>query len=193
MVQHKELEQWFFKITAYAEELLAWCDKLTGWPERVLTMQRNWIGKSVGVEVDFTVEGTGEKLTIFTTRPDTLFGVTFMSIAPEHPMLEALIAGKAQAEEVRAFVQRVLREDKAARTDENQEKEGIFTGAYAVNPLNGERCPSGSATSCSWSTAPARSCPCPPTISATSNSRRSTSCRSASSSRTGKRTWMQRR
>ncbi len=138
---YKELEQWFFKITAYAEELLSYCDKLPGWPERVLTMQRNWIGKSIGVEVDFIVEGTGEKLTIFTTRQDTLFGVTFMSIAPEHPMLESLIKGKKQADEVRAFCQRVMREDKAARTDEKQEKEGIFTGAYAVNPLNNEKVP----------------------------------------------------
>jgi leucyl-tRNA synthetase len=141
VVTHKELEQWFFKITAYAEELLAYCDKLTGWPERVLTMQRNWIGKSVGVEVDFTVEGTGEKLTIFTTRQDTLFGVTFMSIAPEHPMVESLIKGKKQADEVRAFVQRVMGEDKAERTDETLEKEGIFTGTYAVNPLNNEKVP----------------------------------------------------
>ena len=141
LVQHKELEQWFFKITAYAEELLSHCDKLTGWPERVLTMQRNWIGKSTGVEVDFTVEGAGEKLTIFTTRQDTLFGVTFMSLAPEHPMLESLITGTPRADEVRAFVQRVMSEDKAARTDENQEKEGIFTGAYAVNPLNNEKVP----------------------------------------------------
>ncbi len=141
VVTHKELEQWFFKITAYAEELLSSCDKLTGWPERVLTMQRNWIGKSVGVEVDFTVAGSGEKLTIFTTRQDTLFGVTFMSIAPEHPMLDSLIRGKKQAEEVRAFVQRVMREDKAARTDEKQVKEGVFTGAYAVNPLNNEKVP----------------------------------------------------
>ncbi|HXY62037.1 MAG TPA: leucine--tRNA ligase, partial [Nitrospirota bacterium] len=141
VVTHKELEQWFFKITAYAEELLSDCDKLTGWPERVLTMQRNWIGKSIGVEVDFIVEGTGEKLSIFTTRQDTLYGVTFMSIAPEHPMLESLINGKKQADEVRAFCQRIMREDKAARTDEKQEKEGVFTGAYCVNPLNNERVP----------------------------------------------------
>jgi len=140
-VQHKELEQWFFKITAYADELLSHCDKLTGWPERVLTMQRNWIGKSTGVEVDFTIEGTGAKLKIFTTRQDTLFGVTFMSIAPEHPLLESLITGRPQAAEVRAFVQRVMSEDKAARTDDKQEKEGIFTGAHAVNPLNNERVP----------------------------------------------------
>ncbi len=141
VVTHKELEQWFFKITAYAEELLSSIDKLGGWPERVLTMQRNWIGKSVGVEVDFMVEETGEKLTIFTTRPDTLYGVTFMSIAPEHPVLESLIKGKKQADKVRAFCQRVMREDKASRTDEKQEKEGIFTGAYAVNPLNNEKVP----------------------------------------------------
>ena len=141
VVAHRELEQWFFKITAYAEELLADCDKLTGWPERVLTMQRNWIGKSTGVEVDFAIEGSGGKLTIFTTRADTLFGVTFMSIAPEHPVLESLIKGRKQADEVRAFVQRVMREDKAARTDEKLEKEGVFTGAYAVNPLNSEKVP----------------------------------------------------
>jgi len=141
VVSHKELEQWFFKITAYADELLERCDTLTGWPERVLTMQRNWIGKSVGVEVDFPVEGGSGKLTIFTTRPDTLYGVTFMSIAPEHPMVEQLVAGTPRAEAVRAFCQRVMRLDKAVRTDESQEKEGIFTGAYAVNPLNHDRVP----------------------------------------------------
>ncbi len=141
VVTHKELEQWFFKITAYAEELLSSLDTLTGWPERVLTMQRNWIGKSTGVEVDFTVEGTGEKLAIFTTRQDTLFGVTFMSIAPEHPMLESLIKGRKQADDVRVFCQRVMSEDKASRTDENREKEGIFTGATAINPLNNEKVP----------------------------------------------------
>jgi leucyl-tRNA synthetase len=141
VVTHKELEQWFFKITAYAEELLSYCDKLTGWPERVLTMQRNWIGKSVGVEADFPVEGSGEKLTIFTTRPDTLYGVTFMSIAPEHPMVESLIKRAPQADQVRAFCQRVMREDKAVRTDEKQKKEGVFTGAFAVNPLNNEKVP----------------------------------------------------
>ncbi len=141
VVTHKELEQWFFKITDYAEELLSSLDGLKGWPERVLTMQRNWLGRSTGVEVDFTIEDTGEKLTIFTTRPDTLFGVTFMTIAPEHPALEPLIRGKKQAPEVRAFVERVMREDKAARTDESREKEGVFTGAYAINPLNKDRVP----------------------------------------------------
>jgi leucyl-tRNA synthetase len=141
VVTHKELEQWFFRITAYAEELLEFCDRLPGWPERVLTMQRNWIGRSVGVEVDFPVERMDKKLAIFTTRPDTLYGVTFMCIAPEHPLVESLIAGRPQAEAVRAFCQRVMRLDKAVRTDESQEKEGIFTGAYAVNPLNNEKIP----------------------------------------------------
>jgi leucyl-tRNA synthetase len=141
LVTHKELEQWFFRITQYAEELLSFCDKLPGWPERVLTMQRNWIGKSTGVEVDFLVDGTGERLTIFTTRPDTLFGVTFMSIAPEHPLLDSLIKGKKQADDVRAFCQRVMREDKASRTDEKQEKNGVFTGAFAINPLNNAKVP----------------------------------------------------
>ncbi len=141
VVTHKELEQWFFRITAYADELLEYCDKLPGWPERVLTMQRNWIGRSVGVEVDFALEGTGEKLTIFTTRPDTLYGVTFMSIAPEHPLVEMLIQGRPEAAAVRSFVQRVMRLEKAVRTDESQEKEGVFTGAYAVNPLNNEKVP----------------------------------------------------
>ena len=141
VVTHKELEQWFFKITAYAEELLSYCEKLTGWPERVLTMQRNWIGKSIGVEADFTVQGSAEKLTIFTTRPDTLYGVTFMSIAPEHPMVESLINGTPDADQVRAFCQRVMREDRAERTDEKRKKEGMFTGAYAINPLNNERVP----------------------------------------------------
>jgi leucyl-tRNA synthetase len=141
VVTHKELEQWFFKITDYAEELLAYTDRLPGWPERVLTMQRNWLGKSVGVEVDFTIEGTREKLAIFTTRQDTLFGVTFMSIAPEHPMVESLIQGRKESGTVRSFVQRVMQEDRAARTDATQEKDGVFTGAYAVNPLNNEKVP----------------------------------------------------
>ena len=141
VVTHRELEQWFFKITDYAEELLASLDSLRGWPERVLTMQRHWIGRSTGVEVDFTVEGSGERLTIFTTRPDTLFGVTFMSIAPEHPMVSSLIEGRAQAAEVRTFIERVMREDKALRTDESRDKEGVFTGAFAINPLNGDRVP----------------------------------------------------
>ncbi|RMF93396.1 MAG: leucine--tRNA ligase, partial [Nitrospinota bacterium] len=128
-------------ITAYAEELLQECDRLKGWPERVLTMQRNWIGKSVGVEIDFPVVGSPEVIRIFTTRPDTIFGATFMVLAPEHPLIPTLIARQDNAEAVQAFVQRVSREDTITRTAEETEKEGIFTGRYALNPLTQEQIP----------------------------------------------------
>ena len=102
VVQQKELSQWFLRITDYAEELLADLDKLAGgWPERVLTMQRNWIGKSVGAEITFSIKEMDETVTVFTTRPDTLFGATFMSLAPEHPLVEKLIAGTGQEGAVR--------------------------------------------------------------------------------------------
>jgi leucyl-tRNA synthetase len=140
-VTSRELSQWFFKITAYAEELLSWCDRLTGWPERVLTMQRNWIGRSDGVEVDFPVEGGGQVIRIFTTRPDTIFGVTFMTLAPEHPLVETLIAAKPQAAAVRTFIERVRSQDPRARVADTTTKEGVFTGAYATNPLSGDRVP----------------------------------------------------
>jgi leucyl-tRNA synthetase len=140
-VVSRELSQWFFKITAYAEELLAGCERLTGWPERVLTMQRNWIGRSEGVEVDFPVEGGGQAIRIFTTRPDTMFGVTFMTLAPEHPLVESLIADTPQAAAVRGFVDRVKAQDPRARTEDATTKEGVFTGAYAINPLSGDRVP----------------------------------------------------
>ncbi len=149
-VIQKELEQWFFRITAYAEELLSESDRLAGWPERVRVMQKNWIGKSRGVEVDFPLADRSDglengaatrKLTIFTTRPDTLFGVTFMSIAPEHPMLPSLIAGRPEEGAVCAFIERVKGQDKTVRTALTQEKEGIFTGVYATHPLTGEKIP----------------------------------------------------
>ena len=141
VVQTRDLEQWFFKITQYAEELLNDCNQLTGWPERVLTMQRNWIGKSTGAEVNFPlVDGSGV-IKIFTTRPDTLCGATFMSMAPEHPMVERLIKGKTQEKKVQDFVNRIKRQDKKVRTAEEMEKEGVFTGAYAVNPLTSEKIP----------------------------------------------------
>ena len=140
-VIQKNLEQWFFRITAYAEELLAECERLTGWPQRVLVMQKNWIGKSRGVEIAFPISDRSERLTIFTTRPDTLFGVTFMSIAAEHPLLSALVAGRPEEAAVRAFVEKVKGQDKTVRTALSQEKEGVFTGAYAVHPITGERVP----------------------------------------------------
>ena len=139
-VVQKELEQWFLKITAYVEELLGDLDGLTGWPERVRVMQKNWIGKSVGAEVDFPLVNGGG-LRIFTTRPDTLFGATFMVLAPEHPLSLSLSAGTPQSGAVAAFVERMRRSDKIVRTDVTAEKEGVFTGAYAVNPMTRGRIP----------------------------------------------------
>lgn len=144
-VQAKEMEGWFFKITDYAEELLEWTERLKeGWPERVLAMQRNWIGKSTGVEIDFPLEVAidGEtSLRVFTTRPDTVFGVTFMCIAPEHPLSERLVRGKPQEEEVLGFIERIKRQSDAERVAEGTRKEGVFTGSYCINPFNGERVP----------------------------------------------------
>src|SRR3989337_1538674 len=139
-VEQKNLEQWFFKITAYTEELLEYCDKLPGWPEKVLLMQKNWIGKSIGAEVDFRIEGSSETIKIFTTRPDTLFGATFMSLAPEHPMVEKLIV-KNQDSEVRRFIEKVKKQTRSARTEVMLEKEGVFTGAYCINPLTNKKMP----------------------------------------------------
>jgi leucyl-tRNA synthetase len=140
-VLQKELEQWFFKITAYAQELLDYCDKLTGWPERVIAMQKNWIGKSVGAEIDFPLEGSEEKITVFTTRPDTLFGATFMSLAPENPLARELSRGTGQEREVQSFVERVIKQDKIVRTADDLVKEGVFTGAYCINPVTRFRMP----------------------------------------------------
>ena len=140
-VRQKELYQWFFRITAYAEELLASLDSLTGWPERVVTMQRNWIGRSEGAEIDFTVEGMDQPITVFTTRPDTLYGATFMSLAPEHPLALDLSVAAGRATEVRAFVERVLAQDSTVRSADDLEKEGVFTGAYCLNPATGARMP----------------------------------------------------
>jgi len=139
-VVQKELEQWFFKITDYAEELLEFTNKLPGWPERVLTMQRNWIGKSIGCEIDFQLDGREGEIRVFTTRPDTLFGATFMSLAPEHPMALELTAPERRAE-VEAFIDKVKKTDRIARTADDQEKEGVFTGSYCINPTNGRKMP----------------------------------------------------
>ncbi|SIN69821.1 leucine--tRNA ligase [Halodesulfovibrio marinisediminis] len=142
VVEQRDLAQWFLKITDYAEELLADLEKLKGgWPDRVISMQENWIGKSVGAEIEFKVEDSEEVIPVFTTRPDTAFGVSFMSLAPEHPMVEKLIEGKEQADDVRAFVKRITNMDRIERTSDNLEKEGIFTGAYCINPLNGTKVP----------------------------------------------------
>ncbi len=140
-VQPRTMHGWFFKITDYAEELLQGLDTLTGWPEKVVTMQRNWIGKSQGMSCDFPVENSDEKITIFTTRPDTIFGVTFMSLAVEHPLIDVLIRGKEQENEVRSFIEETLIEKQRATVDQEPEKHGSFTGAYCINPFTGERIP----------------------------------------------------
>jgi len=140
LVTPKQLEQWFFKITDYADELLDWTDKLPGWPERVLAMQRNWIGKSYGCEIDFPIAEHGTKIKVFTTRPDTLFGATFMSLAPEHPLVKELVTAE-QEEKVNAFLTTVAGQDNVARTSGDLEKIGIFTGSYCINPLTDEKIP----------------------------------------------------
>ncbi|MDK2815765.1 MAG: leucyl-tRNA synthetase [Moorella sp. (in: firmicutes)] len=140
-VMRKDLEQWFFRITAYAERLLNDLQKLPGWPEKVKIMQENWIGKSTGAEVIFRVEGSGEEIPVFTTRPDTLYGVTYMVLAPEHPLVTKLAAGKPQEKEVDQFVQAARYLSDLDRTATEKEKEGVFTGAYAINPVNNERVP----------------------------------------------------
>jgi leucyl-tRNA synthetase len=129
VVVQKKLEQWFFRITGYAEELLRECDELKGWPERVVLMQKNWIGKGEGVEVDFPIPGISDKLRIFTTRPDTLFGVTFMCIAPAHPLSGKLVE---DAEKLEAL---------GVKHGKETEKIGLLTSYHAVNLLNGDRVP----------------------------------------------------
>ena len=140
-VVQKEQEGWFFRITQYAQELLDWCDKLKGWPEKVLTMQRNWIGRSEGARILFDVEGRDKPIEVFTTRPDTLYGATFMSLAPEHPLCLELSAGTEQEAIVRNFINQVLTQEWQQRVGEEAEKEGVFTGAYCVNPVTGRRMP----------------------------------------------------
>ena len=140
-VEPKTMHGWFFRITDYADELLDDLDQLTGWPEKVVTMQRNWIGKSQGLACDFPLENGEGKLTIFTTRPDTIYGVTFMSLAPEHPLVQELIRGTEQEAEVQEFIRQTLVEKQRASVEDELEKKGVFTGAWCINPFNGERVP----------------------------------------------------
>jgi leucyl-tRNA synthetase len=140
-VVQKELEQWFFRITEYAEELLQDLEKLSGWPDKVLTMQRNWIGKSIGAEIDFPLVGREGVLRIFTTRQDTIFGATFVSLAVEHPLALLLSQGTTQEKAVKAFVERFKNVSQAKRGAEEGEKEGVFTGAYCRNLFTGEDIP----------------------------------------------------
>ena len=161
VVEAKKLSQWFFRITDYAERLLEDFDKLESWPERVITMQRNWIGKSTGANVVFTIappdcvtpsdtgvaacgaagEPAALDVTVFTTRPDTLFGATFFILAPEHPLVEDLVAGTPQEAEVKRYVAKAMNTSAIERSSIEKEKIGVFTGRYAINPLTGEQIP----------------------------------------------------
>jgi len=136
-VTKRDIEGWFFKITDYAEELLAWCDRLPGWPERVMVMQRNWIGKSEGAEFDLPVAGRPElRIRVFTTRPDTAFGMTYAVLAPEHPLVDQLIADEAERGRVTAFRAEVAKQSDIERTAEDRPKRGLRLGAKVVNPFN---------------------------------------------------------
>jgi leucyl-tRNA synthetase len=139
-VEKRDLEQWFLKITDYADRLLDDLSLLEGWPEKVRTMQANWIGRSQGVEVDFKIDGFDESLRVYTTRPDTLFGATFMVLAPEHPLVER-ITDPGRLEEVRAYVEKARRETEIERLSTERDKTGVFTGAHAINPMNGQWLP----------------------------------------------------
>ena len=139
-VDQRELFGYFFKITDYAEELLSKLDDLDGWPDSVKIMQRNWIGKSYGAEIHFPIEGRDDVVKVFTTRADTLYGATFMSLAPEHPLALELSAGTGQEQAVREFIAKVKRQSFSQRADDKS-KEGVFTGAWCTHPLTGRRVP----------------------------------------------------
>lgn len=140
-VQQKKLWQWFFKITDYAQDLLVHCDKLPGWPDKVTVMQKNWIGRSEGSELKFKIDGRDEDIVVFTTRPDTIFGATFMCLAPEHPLVETLSKGTQYQEKVSAFVKKVSTQERSAEGLEKYEKEGVFTGVFCINPATGKKIP----------------------------------------------------
>ena len=141
VVVKKDLEQWYFKTTAFAEELLNDLDTLDGWPEKVKKMQRNWIGKSNGAELVFDIDGTDKSMTVYTTRPDTTYGVTFMVLAPESELVQELVVGTEYEADVNAFVQKMHTKTEIERTASDVEKEGMFIGKYVINPVNGKKIP----------------------------------------------------
>jgi leucyl-tRNA synthetase len=141
LVEIRDLTQWFFRVTDYAERLLAGLDHLTEWPERVKTMQRNWIGRSEGAEIFFRVEALAEPIAVFTTRPDTLYGATFLALAPEHPAVSELSARSDRRAAIEEFVEKVRRESRLDREAESGVKEGLDTGFVALNPATGEQIP----------------------------------------------------
>ena len=140
-VGKKDLEQWFFSITKYAQRLLDDIEKLEGWPEKVKTMQKNWIGRSEGVEIEFKIEGQDKSVSVYTTRPDTIYGVTYMVIAPEHNIVKELIKDMPQEKECLDFIKKTQSMNEITRTSTETEKEGVFTGRYVINPLNDEKVP----------------------------------------------------
>lgn len=139
VVVKKDLEQWYFKTTHFAEELLQDLDTLDGWPEKVKTMQRNWIGKSTGAEIDFKIDGMDKSITVFTTRPDTVHGVSYMVLAPEHDLVKELVAGTEYEKDVEKFIAKMHTMSEIERTSSDLEKEGMFIGKHVINPLNGEK------------------------------------------------------
>jgi leucyl-tRNA synthetase len=140
VVEQREMPEWAFRITSYAEQLLNGLDQLTEWPDRITSMQRHWIGKSEGAEVDFQLDGRAEKIRVFTTRIDTIFGCTYMVVAPEHPIVEKIATPK-QLAAIRDLVKELKTQDVAVRTDEKTEKKGVDTGAFAINPFTNEKIP----------------------------------------------------
>ena len=140
-VEKRWLSQWFLKITDYAQRLLDDLDGLQGWPEHVKQQQRNWLGRSEGARIDFRLEATGETLSVFTTRPDTVYGVTFMVCAPEHPVIERLLEGNPRAASIRRAVEEMRAQSQAERMSEEKEKTGVETGHFILNPANGDRVP----------------------------------------------------
>ncbi len=140
-VGQKELEQWYLKITEYKERLLEDLNRFKDWPERVIAMQSNWIGKSSGCEIYFRRQDNNSVIPVFTTRPDTIFGATYIVLAPEHPLVPELIQGRIQEKSALEFMEKVSRESKVVRSSSDVKKEGVFTGSYAVNPVNNEVIP----------------------------------------------------
>lgn len=139
VVEKRDMQQWMLRITKYADRLADELDKVD-WPESVKALQRNWIGRSRGARIDFTLAGGGEKITVFTTRPDTLFGATYMVLAPEHQMV-LKITSPDKLQEVKSYIESAANKSEIDRMSENRKKDGVFTGAYAINPLSGEKIP----------------------------------------------------
>jgi leucyl-tRNA synthetase len=177
-VTKRELTQWYFKTTDYAQRLLDDMDLLQ-WPEEILLMQRNWIGRSEGAFASFEVEGRDEPIKVFTTRPDTLFGATFMVVAPDAKLAAELVTPEQQAA-FDEYLTKVKATTEIERQSTEREKTGVFLGSYAINPVTGKRIRSGPPTTCWPTTAPARSWPCPRTTSGTWTSPVRSGCRSGS-------------